>query len=69
MTLEDFVSSYLYPGEFVEIAGLGPSDDSNPIRYSGPLEEIPKNSRNDCCIRIRWVYASHRMRTLKAKQY
>jgi hypothetical protein len=42
MTLEDFVSSYLYPGEFVEIAGLGPSDDSNPIRYSGPLEEIPK---------------------------
>ena len=42
MTLEDFVSSYLYPGEFVEIAGHGPSDDSNPIRYSGQLEEIPE---------------------------
>lgn len=41
MTLNEFVSMHVYPGETVEIAGVGPDEGNNPVRYCGPSGDIP----------------------------
>lgn len=42
ISLKDFVYLFLYPGQLVEISGVGPDEDDNPIRYEGKQEDIPK---------------------------
>lgn len=41
MTLKNFVEQHVYPGEIVEVAGVGPDEGNNPVRYRGPSQEIP----------------------------
>lgn len=52
MILEDFMSNYLYPGQHVEITGLGPTNSDNPIRYRGPQDTIPEDLLSETVERV-----------------
>lgn len=46
LALEDFVRHYLYPGQLVEISGVGPDMDEHSIIFTGPCDKIPENLLN-----------------------
>lgn len=46
MTLKDFIEHHVYPGEQIEVAGVGPDEGKNPVRFSGSCDELPQELYN-----------------------
>lgn len=43
LSLKDFLQCFAYPGQEVEVSGIGPDVDGNYVRYEGASDDIPED--------------------------